>query len=69
MKELGFVQLNIDVALFVAYGDKGQVICVIGVHVDDVIGGDDGKQGKELREKLGNAFMWGSWEFNDFVYC
>ena len=41
MSELGFAQLTIDVALFVAYNATDKIICACGAH--DVSGGDDGQ--------------------------
>jgi hypothetical protein len=48
-------------------GDDQQVHGVIGIHVDDGIGGGD-KYFAEQIEKLNKIFPFGSWKHKEFIY-
>ena len=65
---IGFLQCSLDLALFVAYSG-GKLIAVLGVHVDDIIGGDDGSEGAQLRQRLAKALVWGDWSYNVITFC
>ena len=66
--DAGYLQCSLDIAVFVAYAG-GRLVAIAGVHVDDVVGGDDGKKGAEYRKKLEDAFVWGDWSYNEIGFC
>jgi hypothetical protein len=54
--DMGYSQCNGDHTVF--YRHKGSCITILAVYVDDiVITGDDVKEIKSLKEKLGRAFL------------
>ena len=71
---LGFVQLTLDVALFVKYAHSSvqvhyQVEALVGTHMDDVIGGHDGKGGLKVIQELRKALEWGHWLVGEGTFC
>ena len=59
--KLGFVQSVLDKALF-AYYHLGQLVLLMGAHVDDLIGaGEPGGRADEVLAKVKEAFDFGSW--------
>ena len=68
--EMKFRPHSLDPCLFLHFVD-GVCICLVGVHVDDVlIAIEKSLRGENLRQKIYEKFEWGSeWSKDDFIFC
>ena len=63
----GWVQHSFDCCFFMLYCEKSaELIGVIGIHVDDLIGG---VKYEWVPGKLEERFTWGSFKWHDLVFC
>ena len=60
LTDLGFVQMSLDLAIFVFYSE-GRVNVIIGVHVDDIVGGftKNNSASDKILADLRNRIDWG----------
>jgi hypothetical protein len=66
MIQLHWVQHSLDPCIFLYKNAKGEVVAVVGIHVDDILA--CALDARVLNE-VEKSFSWGSaWEKNDFVF-
>lgn len=65
---LRFNQSSLDPALFICHDSSGQLVGILGVHVDDLLTGVDPRR-KALRHAVHNLFPCGSLRHESFEYC
>ena len=70
LTDLGFVQMSLDVAIFVFYSE-GRVNVIIGVHVDDIVGGftKNNSASDKILADLRNRIDWGKWRLRKTHVC
>ncbi|CAK0838778.1 unnamed protein product [Prorocentrum cordatum] len=56
-------------ALFCFHNKSHRIIMIIGIHVDDLIGGADAREGSKLLETIRQRFTFGKWWDNKLTYC
>lgn len=56
IKKKGFIQSQADPCIFIKYNEKGEVVAVIGIFVDDCFLLGDEKEIAEARKKLMEEF-------------
>ena len=67
MTESGWVAMKLEPCVWTLY-DKGQLVAIAFVHVDDFVLGikEDNDKAKQKHEELRNRWQWGSWETGCF---
>ena len=68
-KEMGLVQSKLDPAVFYQKNSKGEVIGIIGSHVDDFMIAGTEEWTSKMVEEIGKRFELGSVERDNFLYC
>ena len=74
-RRLGAKQLSLDRAVFVLYDIVAGIlrpVVIVGVHVDDLIGGysQESPKAKQMIKQLKDTFELGQWQENeDMIYC
>ena len=60
---------QLDSCLFMIY-DKGKLVGMVGVYVDDclIVGDNKSRAWTTFKQKLLNAYTWSPWEDNDFTF-
>ncbi|CAK0879960.1 unnamed protein product, partial [Prorocentrum cordatum] len=69
LMHIGGKQCFLDKALFCFYNKSHRIIMIIGIHVDDLIGGADAREGSKLLETIRQRFTFGKWWDNKLTYC
>ncbi|CAK0908408.1 unnamed protein product [Prorocentrum cordatum] len=69
LMHIGGKQCLLDKALFCFYNKSCRIIMIIGIHVDDLIGGADAREGSKLLETIRQRFTFGKWWDNKLTYC
>lgn len=64
----GWVRHSMDQSVLMKHDDDGKLIGVVGIHVDDLLGGCANEQ---VIAGLKSRFKWGSFSFggNEFQFC
>ena len=68
LEKIGFKKSNYDSGLFFYHNEKGELIGVVGLHVDDFIHCGTEFFNKEILAKVLEAFQMGTSETNLFMY-
>ena len=68
-KEMGLVQSKLDPAVFYQKNKMGEVIGIIGTHVDDFMIAGDKTWCNKIVESLCSKFELGTVERDNFLYC
>ncbi|CAK0847483.1 unnamed protein product [Prorocentrum cordatum] len=69
LMHIGGKQCLLDKALFCFYNKSHRIIMIIGIPVDDLIGGADAREGSKLLETIRHRFTFGKWWDNKLTYC
>ena len=65
--ELGWLAHSLDAAVFMKYQAQVLVALLI-IHVDDILLASDPKKSKQAVDELKNAFEWGRWRKDKFIF-
>ena len=68
-KEMGLIQSKLDPAVFYQKNKAGEVVGIIGSHVDDFIIAGSSDWTEAMIKKIGDKFELGTVEKNNFLYC
>jgi len=70
LTDLGFVQMSLDVAIFVFYSE-GRVNVIMSVHVDDIVGDftKNNSASNKILADLRNRIDWGKWRLRKTTFA
>ena len=68
-KEMGLVQSKLDPAVFYQKNKAGEVVGIIGSHVDDFLIAGSTEWTDSMVKKIGSRFELGTVERDNFLYC
>ena len=69
LKEMGLVQSKLDPAVFYQKNKAGEVVGIIGSHVDDFLIAGSTEWTDSMVKKIGSRFELGIVERHNFLYC